>query len=201
MTSRNQRAREPIDWLTPQILEIVAVGAIGAVLALVSAGWWMRSRGAARAGAERLRLAYLIALGIGLHNLGEGLAIGAAYAIGEIALGAFLVIGFAIHNTTEGFAIVAPVAHERPRLHHFAWMGVLAGVPTILGAWIGGFTYSPLFSTLFLAIGAGAILQVAYEIGRLVVREAEAGAASVTNAAGFLLGLVVMYGTALLVVA
>lgn len=180
---------------------LVTLGTLGAVLALVAAGRWMRSRGAAHVGGERLWLAYLIALGIGLHNLGEGLAIGAAYAIGEIALGAFLVIGFAIHNTTEGFAIVAPVAHGRPRIRHFAFMGALAGVPTILGAWIGGFTYSPLFSTLFLAIGAGAILQVVYEIGRLVVRESEDGWASVTNAFGALAGLLIMYGTALLVVA
>lgn len=180
---------------------LVAVGTLGAVLALVAAGRWMRGRGAVRAETQRLWLAYLIALGIGLHNLGEGLAIGAAYAIGEIALGAFLVIGFAIHNTTEGFAIVAPVASQRPPLRHFAFLGLVAGVPTILGAWIGGFTYSPLFSTLFLAIGAGAILQVVWEIGRLVIRESEESAATVTNAAGLLLGLVVMYGTALLVVA
>ena len=180
---------------------LVAVGALGAVLALVAAGRWLRSRRARGPGGDRLWLAYLIALGIGLHNLGEGLAIGAAYAIGEIALGAFLVIGFAIHNTTEGFAIVAPVARERPPIRHFAWMGALAGVPTILGAWIGGFTYSPLFATLFLAIGAGAILQVVYEIGRLVLSECEGRQVTATNAAGFVLGLLVMYGTALLVVA
>lgn len=184
-----------------QGVALVAVGALGAVLALVAAGRRMRARGADDAGAQRLWLAYLIALGIGLHNLGEGLAIGAAYAIGEIALGAFLVIGFAIHNTTEGFAIVAPVASQRPPLRHFVYLGLLAGVPTIFGAWIGGFTYSPLFSTLFLAIGAGAILQVAYEIGRLIVRDSEDGWASATNGAGLLLGLVIMYGTALLVVA
>ena len=70
--------------------------------------------GGAKAGGAHLAL--MIAIGIGLHNLGEGLAIGSAYAIGELALGAFLVVGFAIHNTTEGFAIVAPLAEERPSL-------------------------------------------------------------------------------------
>ncbi|MBI4512890.1 MAG: metal transporter [Gemmatimonadetes bacterium] len=184
---------------------LVALGTLGAILALVAVGRWLRAHGrGGDARRERLSLAYLIALGIGLHNLGEGLAIGAAYAIGEIALGAFLVIGFAIHNTTEGFGIVAPVAQERPAVAQLALMGALAGVPTILGTWIGGFTYSPILATAFLALGAGAILQVVYEIGRLIARETEAGWgawASVTNAAGLVLGLVIMYSTALLVVA
>ena len=69
----------------------------------------------------------MIAIGIGLHNLGEGLAIGSAYAIGELALGAFLVVGFAIHNTTEGFAIVAPLTRERPSLGRLLLLGVIAG--------------------------------------------------------------------------
>ena len=157
--------------------------------------------------ASRLRLAYLIALGIGLHNLGEGLAIGSAYALGEIALGSFLVIGFAIHNTTEGLAIVAPAASDRPPLWHFLLMGAIAGLPTIAGAWIGGFSYSPAAATLFLAVGAGAIFQVVLAIGGMLSREAsESGAAGAgvltpLNSAGVVAGLLVMYGTALLVAA
>ncbi|MBI3997794.1 MAG: divalent cation transporter, partial [Armatimonadetes bacterium] len=134
-----------------------------------------------------------------LHNLGEGLAIGAAYSVGEVALGTFLVLGFMIHNTTEGLGIVAPLATERPGLQHFTLLGLLAGAPTILGAWIGGFVYSPVFATLFLAIGAGAIFQVVYELARLVVRQAGDELMTATNFAGFTTGLVIMYVTGLFV--
>lgn len=179
---------------------LVLLGVVGAVLALRALGAWRR--GSSRSGAaSRLRIAYLIAIGIGLHNLGEGLAIGAAYAVGEIALGSFLVIGFALHNTTEGLAIVAPVASDRPPLWHLGMMGAIAGIPTIAGAWIGGFSYSPIAAALFLALGAGAILEVVLEVGRLVQREWPQGIFEPLNAAGVALGLLLMYGTALLVVA
>lgn len=149
-----------------------------------------------------LAIATFIALGIGLHNLGEGLAIGASLAAGEAALGTFLVIGFTLHNITEGIGIAAPLARERPPLRHFLALGALAGAPAILGTWIGGFTYSPLFTALFLAIGAGAILQVIWEVGRLVVRDAQRHNEPVvgwTNLAGLTLGIGIMYATALLV--
>ncbi len=152
-------------------------------------------------GAERLRLAYLIALGIGLHNLGEGLAIGSAYALGEIALGSFLVIGFAVHNTTEGLAIVAPVAASRPPMRHFLALGALAGLPTVAGTWIGGFSYSPILATLFLAVGAGAIVQVVIQIAKMLGREEGGGVLAPLNSIGVACGLLVMYGTALLVAA
>jgi zinc transporter ZupT len=146
-------------------------------------------------------VAYLVALGIGLHNLGEGLAIGSAYALGEIALGSFLVIGFAIHNTTEGLAIVAPVARDKPPLRHLLFMGLLAGIPTIIGTWIGGFAYSPIAATFFLALGAGAMLVVVYELWKMMGRQSEGGMLAPLNAAGLGLGMLVMYATALLVVA
>lgn len=149
---------------------------------------------------SHLWLAYMIALGIGLHNLGEGLAIGTAYSLGEIALGTFLVIGFTLHNITEGLAIIVPIAKKRPRLWHFAALGGVAGVPTIIGAWIGGFSYSPIFATLFLAIGAGAIFQVAYVIGKLMIQEAQERFANFLNFSGLALGMVIMYTTALFVV-
>jgi zinc transporter, ZIP family len=118
---------------------LVVMGAVTAYLALSAVGAWLDARraGARADGAPASRLALLVAVGIGLHNLGEGLAIGTAYATGALALGAFLVIGFAIHNTTEGLAIVAPVAHLRPRLPRLAALGLIAGAPAILGAWIG----------------------------------------------------------------
>lgn len=120
---------------------------------------------------SRLGTSYRISLGIGLHNLGEGLAIGAAFALGEVALGVFLVIGFTLQNITEGVGIAAPILKERPGLQHFAWLALIAGVPAILGTWIGGFFYSNLLSAVFLAVGVGAILQVIYEVTRLLLKD------------------------------
>lgn len=173
---------------------LLALGVLGAVLALKGAD-------AARPGsgeASNLRLAYMIALGIGLHNLGEGLAIGAAYTAGELALGSFLVIGFAAHNTTEGLAIVAPVASDRPSLWHLAGMGAVAGLPTVAGTWLGAYSYSPVATTLFLAVGVGAILEVSWKIGKGTLQRAgEKAVVTPLNAAGLGLGLLVMYGTAI----
>jgi zinc transporter, ZIP family len=163
---------------------------------LTAIGRW---RSGVRGEQSPLYVAGLIALGIGLHNLGEGLAIGTSYASGEIALGTFLVIGFLLHNTTEGLGIVTPLANERPRISSLVFLGALAGVPTILGAWLGGFTYTPGWTTLFLAIGAGAIAQVVYELARMFSRRGTTGMYSPVNTAGLLAGLLIMYVTGLLV--
>jgi zinc transporter ZupT len=104
-----------------------------------------------------------------------------------------------LHNTTEGLGIAAPLAADRPPFAHFVWLGLLAGAPTILGTWIGGFVYSPVFATLFLAIGAGAIFQVVYELGRMVVRQAGDELMTAMNFAGFAAGLLIMYVTGLFV--
>jgi zinc transporter ZupT len=156
-----------------------------------------------RGAASRLATSYRIALGIGLHNLGEGLAIGAAFALGEAALGTFLIFGFTLHNITEGVGIAAPVLKEkRPRFAHFAALALLGGGPAIVGTWIGGFAYSNLLSAVFLAIGVGAILQVVYEVGRLLMRDstrAKAPIFSATNLGGLTTGIAIMYVTALLV--
>jgi ZIP family zinc transporter len=152
--------------------------------------------------ASRLGTSYRIALGIGLHNLGEGLAIGAAFALGEAALGAFLVVGFTLHNITEGVGIAAPILKERPRLAHFLWLALLGGGPAILGTWIGGFAFSNLLAAIFLAVGAGAILQVIYEVTRLLLKDSgrsKSPALSAPNLGGLLTGVAVMYATALLV--
>ena len=152
--------------------------------------------------ASRLSTSYRISFGIGLHNLGEGLAIGAAFALGETALGTFLVLGFTLHNITEGVGIAAPILKEKPKLAHFAWLALLGGGPAIVGTWIGGFAQSALLSTVFLAIGAGAILQVIYEVTRLILKDAarsKAPALSGANLGGLTAGIAIMYATALLV--
>jgi zinc transporter, ZIP family len=175
---------------------LVGIGVLGAFLVLVAVSRRTVGATAGKTEAERrLSLAYLIALGIGLHNLGEGLAIGAAYALGELALGAFLVIGFTLQNTTEGFGIVAPIARHGAALRQLAALGLIAGLPTILGAWVGGFTYSDLWATVFLAIGAGAIFQVLWQIVRLPGREGPGWLASPLNVTGILVGLLLMYAT------
>ena len=152
---------------------------------------------------SRLATSYRIALGIGLHNLGEGLAIGAAFALGEAALGTFLILGFTLHNITEGVGIAAPILRERrPTFAHFAALALLGGGPAILGTWIGGFAYSNFLSAVFLAVGAGAILQVIYEVGRLLLRDsarAKTPVLSGTNLGGLTAGIAIMYVTALLV--
>jgi zinc transporter ZupT len=182
-----------------QGMGLVVLGLIGTILALTVLARRTTTRGSVDDSKAKMMLAYLIALGIGLHNLGEGLAIGASYTAGKIALGAFLVLGFMIHNTTEGLGIIAPISRERPGLRTFLLLGALAGLPTILGAWIGGFVYSPVFATLFLAIGAGAIFQVVYELARMTVRQAGDELMTATNFAGFMAGLLIMYVTGLFV--
>lgn len=189
-----------------QGIGLVTIGVLGTWLLLQAFGGGGRRRaanGQEDPRAERLRLAFLIALGIGLHNFGEGLAIGAAYAQGAVTLGAFLIVGFMIHNTTEGLGIVAPVAQDDPPLRTLALAGLLAGAPTILGAWLGGLAYSPVLGTLCMAIGAGAILQVLGVLYRVVGRETGAGQGggiwTPLNAMGVAAGLAVMYTTGLLV--
>ena len=203
-------------WGAAQATAAATVEALGAtvlvpLLALLTTGLLMvighalRQR-QQRHGGERnaLTLSYEIAFGIGLHNLGEGLAIGAAFALGEAALGVFLILGFTLHNVTEGIGIAAPLVRNRPALIHFVALAAVAGLPAILGTWIGAFIYSPFWTTVFLAIGIGAILQVIIEVGRLIARsQARAGEPAVSWAtfAGAAVGVALMYLTALLVTA
>jgi zinc transporter, ZIP family len=145
-------------------------------------------------------LATLVAVGIGLHNLGEGLAIGSSFALGELTFGTFLVVGFMIHNVTEGLGIAAPVADERRvGAGRLVALVLIAGAPTILGAWIGGYTASDLLTVLFFAGAAGAAFEVIVEVGRFVARRAPGGLSSGHVIGGFLAGIAVMYLTGLLV--
>lgn len=147
-------------------------------------------------------IAFLIALGIGFHNLGERLVVGAAFALGEAALGSFLVIGFILHNITEGIGIVAPVIRQKPKVTWFLWMLLIAGGPAIIGTWVGGFAFSPLLAVLFLGIGIGAIWQVIFEVGLLIQRDAKKTNQPVVNwpnVVGLMVGISIMYLTAFLV--
>ena len=151
-------------------------------------------------------IALMISIGIGLHNLGEGLAIGAAVVLGEVALSTFLIVGFTLHNTTEGLAIVAPMAKSgRVMIRKLVAMGMIAGVPTIIGAWIGGFLYSPIAAIIFLSIGAGAIFQVVLSIASWMTKNnnsVEGGRKTLLSTSmivGFIVGMAIMYVTSLLV--
>ncbi len=152
--------------------------------------------------AGRLRVSYLLAFGIGLHNLAEGLAIGAAYGAGQVALGAFLIVGFTLHNITEGIGIAAPVAHDRPGFFTFLQLALIGGAPALAGAWIGGFVYSDLAAALFLGIGLGAIVQVIAQVARLLLSHSSRYGTVIAawpNLVGLALGLGIMYGTSMLV--
>jgi ZIP family zinc transporter len=169
-----------------------------------------------------LAISMMISLGIGLHNFGEGLAIGAAILLGKVALSTFLIVGFTLHNTTEGLAIVAPLAKTgKLMIKRLLLMGIIAGIPTILGAWVGGFIYSPIAAIVFLSIGAGAIFQVVYSLGRWMINSVHSNDnklqnndKSISNDAttspkpalssapiivGFIVGMIIMYVTGLLV--
>jgi ZIP family zinc transporter len=151
-------------------------------------------------------IALMISIGIGLHNLGEGLAIGAAVVLGEVALSTFLIVGFTLHNTTEGLAIVAPMAKSgKVMIRKLVAMGMIAGVPAIIGAWIGGFLYSPIAAIIFLSIGAGAIFQVVLSIASWMTKNnnsVEGGRKTLLSTSmivGFIVGMAIMYVTSLLV--
>lgn len=179
---------------------LVFVGALVAFLALagISAQMTDRAGRAAAAGATGFELALLISIGIGLHNLGEGLAIGSSYATGALALGAFLVVGFAIHNTTEGLAIVAPMAEQPPGLGRLIALGMIAGAPAILGAFIGAAAFNSSLAAFLLGVGAGAIAQVITQIVPSI-RDPQERALNPLNVAGLLTGIALIYATGLLV--
>jgi zinc transporter ZupT len=174
---------------------MVVLAAVGSFLLLMAVG---RRHGAPTG----LALATYIALGIGLHNLGEGLAIGAAFAAGAAGLGTFLVLGFTLHNITEGIGIAAPILKDRPPLKSFVGLTLLAGGPAVVGLWIGSLAFAPQWSALALAIGAGAILQVIVEVTMLLRRGSDGATGALFSPAviaGLASGVGFMYLTAMLV--
>ena len=144
-------------------------------------------------------LATLVAIGIGLHNFGEGLAIGTSFAFGELALGTFLIIGFMVHNVTEGLGIATATTEERRA--SYARLGLLvliAGAPAILGTWTGGYVRSDVLGVVFFAAAAGAAFEVVVEVGRWLRTRAPGGLTSGWVLGGFLGGVAIMYVTGLL---
>jgi zinc transporter ZupT len=181
-------------------VELLVLGGLLAylVLSAVDRALLARRERAGARGGGGARLSLMIALGIGLHNMGEGLAIGSAYAIGELALGAFLVVGFAIHNTTEGFAIVAPLTGERPSLRFLLGLGLIAGAPAILGALVGATINNDELSVLLLGIGVGAIVQVIVQIAP-AMRDRADRLLDPATAGALAAGMIAFYLTSLLV--
>ena len=172
---------------------VAFVGIVGtfAIMELISD--WHHDRAARVGNGRGLAIAYIVALGLGAHSIGEGIAIGSAFVLGEVALVTLLVIGFLAHNVTEGPVIVAAVANENqtPPIKHFALMGVIAGGPVILGGWIGSLAGTGVLAVLFFAIGLGAIVQVIYEVGKYI-RSDGATLTGRFNVAAFILGFLVM---------
>ncbi len=156
-----------------------------------------RPTGVSRSAATELSL--LIAMGIGLHNFGEGLAIGNSAAAGELSLAVLLVIGFGAHNATEGFGIVAPLAAAdvRPSWGRLALLGLIGGGPTFLGTLVGEQVTSDVLSIAFLALAAGSILYVVIEL----LAVARAMALKEITTWGILLGLALGFLTDAIVTA
>ena len=183
---------------------LVLAGGLVAYLVLAAVDAHLSERGRRVVGGGGPYLALLVAVGIGLHNLGEGLAIGSAYATGALALGAFLVIGFAIHNTTEGLAIVAPLrggvgdAAVRPGFGRLAALGLIAGAPAVLGAWIGAAAFNPSLAALLFGVGVGAIARVIVQLAP-AMRDGSGRVLNPVSVAGVIAGIVALYATGLLV--
>ena len=179
---------------------LVLFGGVVSFLLLTGVSQWLAKRRERLAGAEGSgpTLALLIAVGIGLHNLGEGVAIGSAYSVGALALGIFLVLGFALHNTTEGLAIVAPIANLRPSLGRLAVLGLIAGVPAVFGAWIGAAAFNSSLAAFLFGFGAGAIVQVIVQLAPSI-RDEQGRILHEGAVGGLLAGMLIMFATGLLV--
>ncbi|MFY0758162.1 ZIP family metal transporter [Metabacillus dongyingensis] len=188
----------------PSVLQgnmVVIIGAAITFLLLIGFDQYQQKK-QEKNGYSPFGLALLMATGIGLHNFGEGLAIGSSFALGEAALGTFLIIGFTLHNITEGIGIAAPLLKTKPRFRDFILLGLIAGAPAIVGTWVGGFIFSPIWGALFLGIGAGAILQVIYVITKMLMEDHKKHlepSVSWLNLSGFTIGILIMYFTAFFV--
>ncbi|OHD20687.1 MAG: hypothetical protein A2Y38_15375 [Spirochaetes bacterium GWB1_59_5] len=175
---------------------LIGIGGIGAFM-LLDALSKRRSLAKDDEASTNERIALRISMGIGLHNLGEGLAIGSAFMLGEANLGMFFVIGFILQNITEGLGIIAPLVKQKPSVKYLAGLGLLGGGPAIVGTWLGGLVAIPAMSVFFLALGAGAVLEVAFEIGKFIAKKSSA--LPFTIFSGVLSGMALLYVTGILI--
>lgn len=176
---------------------LVGLGIVGTFLLLEA----VARRQTAKSGEQgrNLTVSLMISIGIGLHNLGEGLAIGAAFSIGAASLGTFLVVGFILQNITEGLGIIAPIVRQKPSAAALLGLGLIGGVPAIIGTWMGGLSSSTALSALFLAIGSGAVFQVASQIAQLIKAQEASQARPMTVFSGVMVGMVTLYLTGFLI--
>ena len=178
---------------------LVATVVVLSFLALYYSGNKLVTKADSSKLAKPVAIALMISIGIGLHNFGEGLAIGASVGLGSIAFSTFLIVGFALHNTTEGIAIAAPMSRGKLMIGKLIVLGLIAGSPAIFGAWIGGFAYSPFSSVVFLAVGAGAIFQVILVLLKWIKDEGDKTLSSAAVICGFAVGMSIMYLTSIFV--
>ena len=180
-------AQDPLSWLV--FLGSLLIGFVGLV------AFEQQQQGRNRSSdPSPLFLPYMISLGLGLHNLGEGLAIGASYAQGALTLSGLLVGGFALHNGTEGFSIIASAGKRKLLLKEVVLMGLVAGGPTCLGTVISGLVVSPYFSIIFYALAAGSLLYVIFSLITIFYTATR----RMQTATGVFAGLSLMYVTAML---
>ena len=176
-------------------LHFILIFIVGLSVGLIGLAWLEQGRLRKRSGgAEALEVATMIAIGIGVHNFAEGLAIGQSFAGGAVGLGTTLVIGFALHNATEGFGIAAPLAGTKVSWGRLLWLGVIGGGPTVLGAVIGGVWVSPSLELLFLSLAMGSLIYVTRELFRIRFQTLGAVAAMTAVAVGLFIG----FGTELI---
>ena len=178
---------------------LIATVTLLSFLGLYYSGEKLVKRAKSSSLAKPVAIALMISISIGLHNFGEGLAIGAAVGLGSIAFSTFLIVGFALHNTTEGIAIAAPMSRGKTMIGKLAGLGLIAGAPAIFGAWVGGFIYSPFTSIVFLSIGAGAIFQVIIVILKWIRDEGDKELSSAAVISGLAVGMGIMYLTSIFV--